>query len=212
MNDLAPERGLIFRITHIANVPWILDHGFHCRNSKEADPGFREIGNPDLIGKRSRRVVPIPPGGTLSDYVPFYFTPHSPMLLNIKTGHHGMVKTPMPDIVILGTSLPKLLEMGLAFVFTDRHAYLRTARYSSDLADLSRLDWKLLRARDFKRDPDDPEKFERYQAEALVHRHLPVSALLGIACHGSAQEEWLRQEMDKRGLSLKTVVKPGWYF
>ena len=35
----------------------------------------------------------------LSDYVPFYFTHHSPMLYNIKTGYHGMRQTPMPEIV-----------------------------------------------------------------------------------------------------------------
>ena len=48
-----------------------------------------EIGNPDLIDKRTHRIVPAPPGGTLSDYVPFYFTLYSPMLYNIKTGMEG---------------------------------------------------------------------------------------------------------------------------
>ena len=58
---LNSKRGLIFRITHIDNVPWILDHGLHCRNSKECDPNFKEIGNAELIGKRSSRLVPVPP-------------------------------------------------------------------------------------------------------------------------------------------------------
>jgi hypothetical protein len=86
MSSLTPERALIFRITHIDNVPWILSNGLHCRNSRSVDPHYREIGNRDLIDKRSHRVVPIVPGGTLSDYIPFYFTPYSPMLFNIKTG------------------------------------------------------------------------------------------------------------------------------
>lgn len=33
MSALCPEKALIFRIMHIANVPWALDHGLHCRNS-----------------------------------------------------------------------------------------------------------------------------------------------------------------------------------
>jgi hypothetical protein len=66
---LTPEKGLIFRITHIDNVSWILDHGVHCRNSQVRDPSFRDIGNPDLIAKRARRVVPLGPQGTLSDYI-----------------------------------------------------------------------------------------------------------------------------------------------
>ena len=67
----------VFRITHRENVPWILDNGMYARNGAKFDPNCRNIGNVDLIDKRARRKVPIPPGGTLSDYVPFYFTPYS---------------------------------------------------------------------------------------------------------------------------------------
>ena len=84
MSSLSPEKALIVRITRIANVPWILANGLHCRSSAAQDPDLEEIGNPDLIEKRTRRIVPVPPGGTLSDYVPFYFTPYLPMLYNIK--------------------------------------------------------------------------------------------------------------------------------
>lgn len=194
MSTLGPEKALIFRITHIENVPWILKHGLHCRSSENRDPNFREIGNPDLIDKRRHRKIDLPPGGTLADYIPFYFTPHSPMLLNIKTGCHGMRQTPMSDIVIFVSSLRTLAERKFPFVFTDRHAYLQTARFFTNLSDLNALDWPRLRARDFRRDPDEPDKFERYQAEALVHQHLPVDALLGIGCHGAAHSrapEWV---------------------
>jgi hypothetical protein len=212
MIALSSEMAWIFRITHVENVPWILANGLHCRNSGQRDPNYHEIGNPDLIEKRARRIVPIPPGGTLSDYVPFYFTPYSPMLLNIKTGHGGMRQTPMSDIVFLVSSLPKVAEQGLQFVFTDRHAYLAAAEFSNDLKDLSRVDWKILQARDFKRDPDDPGKFERYQAEALIHRHLPISGLAGIACREAAQEASLSRQLEEAGISLKVVHKPNWYF
>src|SRR5215211_5366668 len=101
MYELTQENGYIFRITHIANVPWILENDLACYNSNGKDPNFREIGLPDLTRKRANRKVPVPPGGTLADYVPFYFTPHSPMLYKIKTGHDGLKMTPMPDIALL---------------------------------------------------------------------------------------------------------------
>ncbi len=107
-----PNRALIFRITHIANLPWLLDHGLHCRNSAEFDPNFINIGNPDLIARRQLRHVPVPPGGTLSDYVPFYFTPYSLMLFNIKTGYGGVPRQPNDHIVILVSSLRKAAELG----------------------------------------------------------------------------------------------------
>src|SRR5271154_6622175 len=98
MKILTPEKAFIFRITHIANVPWILRNGLHCANSDVSDPNYVQIGNADLIAKRTQRRVPLPPGGSFSDYVPFYFTPASPMLLNIKTGFNGVTIRPMQDI------------------------------------------------------------------------------------------------------------------
>lgn len=56
------ERALIFRVTHIKNVPWILGHGLHCNNSNDKDESFIGIGNPELIEKRRSRVVPVQPG------------------------------------------------------------------------------------------------------------------------------------------------------
>ena len=209
---LTPVKALIFRITHINNIPWILANGVHCRESPSVDPNFINIGCPDLIEKRKRRVVPVPPGGTLSAYVPFYFTPLSPMLLNIKTGRNGVALRPMSEIVILVSSLHRVRELSLEYLFTNQHAYTTAPEYFSDLSHLSRLDWEILQTRDFKRDLNDPAKIERYMAEALIHHHVPVSAILGMVCHGPEQLEWLRGKQEESGVSLKTVVKPDWYF
>jgi hypothetical protein len=75
--ELTAENALIFRITHKDNLPWILDNGLHCRNSKKQDPSFVNIGLTEMIDKRRSWHVLCKPGGTLSDYVPFYFTPRS---------------------------------------------------------------------------------------------------------------------------------------
>src|SRR5215216_910607 len=105
---LNPEKGLIFRITHRDNVRWILQNGLHCQKSGTADPDFVAIGNPELIHVRRDRAVDIPPGGTLADYVPFCFTPCSPMLLNITTGYRGIQKRDKAEIVVLVSSLVAL--------------------------------------------------------------------------------------------------------
>ena len=89
--NLNPEKALIWRIVHRDNIPWLMENGVHCRNSDNQDPNYVNIGNTELIDKRAHRVVPIDPGGTLSDYVPFYFTPFSPMMFNIKTGYGGII-------------------------------------------------------------------------------------------------------------------------
>jgi hypothetical protein len=65
--------------------------------------------------------------------------------------------------------------MGVQFLFTDRHAYLAAAQFHDGFDDLNQIDWPILQARDFRRDVEDPGKIERYQAEALIHQHMPVS-------------------------------------
>jgi len=210
---LTPDRALIFRVTHVANLPWILQNGLVCQNSVIRDPNFRRIGNADVIDKRQSCPVPIQPGGTLADYVPFYFTPLSVMLYNIVTGYGVVERIPRSDIVILASSLHELARNGVRFVYSDRHALLRTARFSNSLSELDALiDWKRLQARDFKRDPENPEKLERYQAEALVHDSLPVHALTGLACSTGEQAAGFEADMAGRGLAIKVVAKPGWFF
>ena len=211
-NGLNPTKALIFRITHRDNVPWIMDNGIHSRASSVIDPNFVEIGNPDLITKRRSREVPTPTGGSLSEYVPFYFTPHSPMIYNITTGFHGITKRRNEEIVILASSLRKMEELGIAFVFADRHAYSQAANFSSDTGDLDNADWGILQARNFRNDPDNPERKEKYQAEALIHRHVPNQALLGIICYDSDAKNELTAVAAKRGLDSKIEQRPNWYF
>jgi hypothetical protein len=213
MAELTPEKARIFRITHIANVPWILANGLHCNSAEVHDPAFISIGNAELIAKRTTRLLPQPCSGTLDDWIPFYFTPHSPMLYNIKTGWQGIQKRPMKEIVVLVSTLPALASKGVRFAFSDRHAYLQLARFSDNLKDLAEwIDWKILQAKDFKRDPNDPGKFERYQAEALVHKHLPVSALTGIVCYGVAEEASLAAAVQAAGLDLPIAARSDWFF
>ncbi|MBP0614084.1 type II toxin-antitoxin system toxin DNA ADP-ribosyl transferase DarT [Jiella mangrovi] len=209
---LSQEKALIFRILHRDNVRWLLANGMHCDNSDIRDPNYVSIGNAELIGKRRNHPVPCPPGGMLSDYVPFYFTPFSPMLYNIKTGYGGIRRRSNSEIVIAVSSLLDLQALGMPFVFTDRHAYLQMARYFTDLSDLTEIDWTILRNRDFKRDPDDPGKFERYQAEALVHRNMPCKALAGIMCYDDETVAGVQRMVDLGGLKMRVVKSPNWYF
>lgn len=210
--NLNPDKALIFRIVHLDNVPWILGHGMFCRNAPVQDSNYRTIGNPELIDKRQRRDVPISPGGTLSDYIPFYFTPFTPMMYNIKTGYAGITKVPNENVVIFVSSIHRINEMGRAFVFTDRHAYLLSAEYYNEVDDLVQIDWPLLQSKNFQRDPDDPGKIERYQAEALIHNHLPVEAFHGAVCYTDQVRNQIRQVVQHKGIELRVEKLPGWYF
>ena len=209
---LNPERALIFRIIHRANLPWVLQHGLHCGNSATRAADWVSIGNQELIGKRAHWPVAVEPCGVLNDYVPFYFTPFSVMMHNINTGWNGVPRHPKPDILILVASLRRVVELGLTVLFTDSHANNPLVNYYRDPAQLDRIDWPILQARDFKRDPEDPDKFSRYQAEALVHRHCPLQGLSGIVCYNQGVKIQVEQAVAAAQVPLQVVARPGWYF
>lgn len=137
------------------------------------------------------------------------------MLYNIVTGH-GVQRRERDEIVVLVSSLHDVAREGCQFVFSDRHAfigYLTADNFSNNRDDLpSMVPWAWLRARDFRRDPEEPDKMEPYQAEALVHQHLPVTALKGIVTYNEAVAATVRAELAQRGLQLAVHARPGWFF
>ena len=134
------------------------------------------------------------------------------MLFNIKTGWGGIRKRENQEIAMMVTSLNTLQERGVPFLFTDRHAYLATAQFFSDLARLDQIDWPRLQQRDFQADPEDPSKKERYQSEALVHKHLPVNVLAGFVCYNDNSAAEINKSLADRNMTAKVVKKPDWYF
>ena len=210
MSLLSPEKALVFRITHLSNVPRILGSGLHSRTSAGHDPAYVEIGNPDLIEKRCRRSVPVPPGGTLGDYVPFHFAPYA-LLRHIKTGRNGIRQRPISEIVILVSSLPAFAEAGVSFAFTDQHASLVTATFFTALTDLPRLDWPLWQTHEVHRDSRDPDRSARHAAEALAYQHVPVAALHGIACYGDDERVGLEEMVRSTSAQLQVWPRPEWF-
>lgn len=209
---LNPKKALIWRVIHKDNIGEILDKGLYCANSTVQISSYISIGNNELIGKRKNKVVLLPPGGTLSDYIPFYFTPFSPMMYNIHTGRGGVKQYHNSELLILVSSLHLVAENKLKFLFTDRHAYLERANYFDNLEALAEIDWLSLQQRDFKLNPEDPEKFDRYQAEALIYKHLPINSLKGIVCYTDELKLQVENEINVRNLSLTVITKPRWYF
>ena len=212
VRELTPEKALIFRVTHIDNVAWILEHGLHCSASETRDPNFVAIGNPDLIQRRTQRHVPIAPRDALDCYVPFYFTPCSMMLYNLRTGWNDMTRRTPSELVFLVASLRSLQAHGVPFVFTDRHAFMLLATFRTSMNDLKHLAWTHWRQRDFRHDPDDPEKTERYQAEALVYRHLPVDHIDAIVCGDSGAAATVGKMVRDRDREIQVVCRRHWFF
>lgn len=202
----------IYRITHYRNLPFIMKHGLHCQSSDVLDTHFVQIGFPTLINQRNDRVVPVEPFGTLADYVPFYFTVRSPMLFVIAMGNDPeVIKTPQEEIVYLVSTVTKLEGTGIQYVFTDRHAKLGYATFYSNHEDIKKLDWNIIKSDRWGRQ-NGIERKEIKQAECLIYKHLPVDAIIGIACKSHIVYNEIEKMMQSTRTEVPIKLKPGWYF
>jgi hypothetical protein len=208
----SPDKALIFRVVHFDNLKWIFYRkALEAKNHSLSNDSLVSVGNNDVIRKRAIKEVPIPPKGTLDDYVPFYFTPFSMMLYNIHTGYGETKQIANKDLLFFVTSLHALREKQIPFIYTDRHALMIHANFYSDIKDLDKIDWKLLESRDFSRNVNDPDKNDRYQAEALVHKRVPLAALEALVCYNEETEEKIT-EMDLDLSEIRLLIRKEWYF
>ena len=206
------KQTLIYRITHYKNLPFILKNGIHCSNSNIQDPDFIQIGFPSLISKREDRTVPVEPFGTLADYVPFYFTVKSPMLYVITMGNDPeVIKTPPEKIIYIVSSVERLEELKIKYVFTDRHAKLEYAQFFNKYSDLQKLNWEIIKSDRWGRQYG-PERKEIKQAECLIYKHLPLFAITDIGCKTERLYNIVSTMIKTSKQKIIIQTKPEWYY
>ena len=202
----------IFRITHFKNLPFILRNGLHSPNSEVQDPNFVPIGFPTLIHYREERAVPVAPGGSLADYVPFYFWPKSPMLYVIHLGNdQEVIQTPQEEIVYLVSSFEQLQHCGCRFVFTDRHAMLDYANFYTNPGEIDQLRWEIIKSDQWGRQYGT-ERREMKQAECLVFKHIPVDVIIGIAVKNDTMFEKVNDLLSELDNIPAVKIKSNFYF
>lgn len=211
-NYLNAENAYIWRIVRLSDMGWLLEDGLDCKNSIPAHRNYQSMGNNILIDRRGETYVHIGNQGSLNDYVPFYFTPFSIMMLNIHTGYGDIPQIDNSDIVILVASLHDLLANNIDFVFTDRHAYAQYTQFHSDLHHLQNIDWTILQNRDFSYSHNYPNKKENYQAEALIYRNLPIAHLRAIVCYNAVAQTEIQRHLTRLGIQADVYVDQQFYF
>lgn len=204
----------IYHITHMRNLESIVSCGkLYCDQLiSEQNLNPIEIGYRDLKDKRSEWPVPIGPGGTLGNYVPFYFAPRSPMLFVISKGGVAGYNEGQRSVLHLVASAEHIAERKLPFVFTNGHAYMTLTDYFDDLAHLDKIDWPLMRAKIWKDTPEDGDRARRRQAEFLVHREFPWEFVRGIGVYDERIAEQVRQLLAHAKHQPQVVTRPAWYY
>ena len=198
----------LFRIVHIDNVEYLLQHGMFNKNHIHADPNYINIGDTTLIAQRNDYPVKLPNFGNLGDYVPFYFGPLSPMLLNIKTGYRGIKQRPQSEIVYICCKLDQIVRECPYWCFTNGHAKNSITEFYSNLSSLKNVDFNTTKLRYFNNSEDDWDKMRKKQAEFLVKETVPVSCISAIVVYNEEAKLLIQNVIDKFGLAISVSVNP----
>jgi hypothetical protein len=201
------NKNFCYRICHILNLPDLLQVGLCTKHHPLANQNFVPIGNNEIINVRDTTRIKIAGYGLIGEYVPFYFTPRSIMLYNIVTGHRAPVVPTVPrnQIVIIRSRIEQLIEAHRYF-FTDGQANDAATDHFSDLKDLDKIDWEIIHNSNFSKDGDF-DRPRRYQAEFLVHNHVPVSAIESIIVYDESTKDDVIRQVKQYGqnVAVKTI-------
>ena len=205
---MANQLKYAFRLTHIDNIQYILSHGLVRSVSTLRDENYVSIGDVQVIQIRKDRKYH---GYCLSDYMPFYFGPRSPMLYVIQHGFNGVRKVAPENIVYCVVRIEDIIKNDVGCIFTDGHALSSLTNYYGK-NELSILDsfvkyddvysayWNSEMDIDLKR---------RKEAELLINDDLPVQYIRGFVVYN----ETAKTRLINIGVAAELiVVKPGFYF
>ncbi len=211
---MASPRTLIYHFTCIDNLTDIVAH--ECILSKSSGQAkgitYTNVADAGIQDRRASKPVTVGVGGVLHDYVPFYFAPRSPMLFRISKGGVAGYNRGQDPLVYLVSTVEKVSEAALSFAFTDGNAAAGITRFFTDLADMKKIDWKLMDQQMWKNTTSDGDRQRRRGAEFLVHDRLPLAQVGAIVTRTQAAADQVTALLGGSANQPKVRVKADWYY
>lgn len=204
-------------LTHLTDIRNLASmcgcSAIYCTNTMNSQQiQFIDSSNSSVQAKRSRTIVPCGPGGTLHDYVPFFFNPKSPMLYKLCRYPDPGSTTDRRSIIQLVTTVDQVISDGLGYVFTDGHAIVDLTEFYDDVADLDKVDWGVMDAVYWRDTDEDMDKSRRRMAEFLIYREIPLTSILEIATYSRVVANQASQILEATGVDVPVKVRSNWYY
>ena len=115
-------------------------------------------------------------------------------------------------VVHLVTTIEKVQQASLPFVFTDGHAVMTISSFFEDLDDLRYIDWDVMRSKYWNDTPQDPDRSRRRQAEFLVHRFVPWELFIGVGAKSPEISELVNGILSDAEHKPPVKEKRNWYY
>ncbi|AFZ58290.1 DUF4433 domain-containing protein [Anabaena cylindrica FACHB-243] len=207
----------IYHITHINNLPSILKSGGLMANSRlrQETIKYLDIAHGHIQDRRSITRVPCGAGGTLHNYVPFYFAPRSPMLYAIHRKNVGQYSNGQTPILHLVSSAEAVETAGLSFVGADGHAAMEYTAFFDEIEYLYAdgvIDWEIMETNYWADTEEDGDRKRRRQAEFLVHQFFPWRLIEEIGVFNTTIQTQVKEILQKINVQTPVRVYSKWYY
>lgn len=214
-NRRAPEHPKIYHITHVDNLIEIIkERRLYSDKEMVAEAkAYTKIGMSKLKHDRFNRPVKCHPGTFVSDYVPFYFCPRSPMLYIAWRQNHGEVhyKGGQDAIVHLEADFNMLVaaaaEKDWKWAVSLSNAASMYAEFRTGPGAVDELPWDCIEARQWAGPIQD-----RKQAEFLFHRRFPWKGITRLGVRNATVHQRVRTLLEKSDHKPPVEVRPDWYY
>ena len=143
----------------------------------------------DIQKVRSGMQVTCGPKGVVHDYVPFYFTKLSLMLLNVVNAKN----VDQPYLIHLAVPIDLIDKPNVVFTDASANREGEPPNFFEDPDDLRHLLWNQIDANKWPR-RDDEFKHEK-MAEMLIHRTVPWTSISRIVVWNEESERRIRRAL-----------------
>jgi hypothetical protein len=215
MTDV-PGRPSLYHITHVDNLPSILDDGGLWSDAAMIARGgpAAPIGMGSIKQRRLRLPVRCHPGDHVGDYVPFYFCPRSIMLYLIHRANHQELSYHggQGPIVTLEADLRETVTWaegeGRRWAFSLSNAGAFYTEFRNRLDQLGEVDWEAVAATDFR----DAQVKEGKQAEFLVREFFPWPLVRRIGVESASIQTRVARVLSGSAHRPLVEVHRDWYY
>lgn len=212
----APDPVKIYHITHVDNLARIIEADRIYSDAEMVRMGkdHASIGMAKLKTGRFERPVPCHVDTMVSDYVPFYFCPRSPMLYIAYRQNHGEMtyKGGQEAIIHLEADFGRMAAAAdrnnVQWAVSLSNAAARYAEFRTGSRALEELDWECINARQWQ--PSNVK--ERKQAECLFHNHFPWWGITRLGVKTTTVHQRVRTLLERAEHRPPVELRPEWYY
>jgi hypothetical protein len=212
-----PPQPKIFHITHLKNLPQIVEAGCLWSDAERIGRQLecKIVGMSAIKRRRIEELeVSVWPGTTVGQYVPFYFCPRSIMLYILHKGNHPELtyNEGQKPIVHLQADLLETIDWArrenVRWSFSNSNAGSRYCSFFSSIKQLDEIDWEAVNADDFRQATIKDGK----QAEFLVFERFPWQLVKMIGAADQVGCDKIKAIVSGATYQPSVEVKSGWYF